>query len=231
MGRLASVSIFKDLRVDLAPYEARSHWRRFEPEETLVDFDEPTTDVYFLLAGEVRVLMRTASGKEVILNEMRAGDLFGELSAFDGVKRSADVTALTRGEVCVMPAPIFRELVYSSPDVADRMFRLLTARIRELNGRLMEQTVLDLRHRLYAELLRLSMPRNHGMTGSGERVVTPPPFHHILAARIGCRREKVTREFTLMTQEGLIERTRGALVLKRPEVLRTRVADAMREDA
>jgi hypothetical protein len=34
-----------------------------------------------------------------------------------------------------------------------------------------------------------------------------------------------------MTQEGLIERTRGALVLKRPEVLQARVQEAMREDA
>jgi DNA-binding transcriptional MocR family regulator len=81
----------------------------------------------------------------------------------------------------------------------------------------MEQTVLDLRHRLYSELLRLSVTRQGG---EAERVVTPPPYHHVLAARIGCRREQVTREFTTMDQEGLIERRRGALVLKRPTFCR-----------
>jgi CRP/FNR family cyclic AMP-dependent transcriptional regulator len=229
MGRLASVSLFKDLALDLAPFEARSNWRRFDPEEILVDFDDLSTDVYFLLSGEVRVLIRTASGKEVILDEMRAGELFGEFAAIDGIKRSANVTALTRGEVCVMSAAVFRELIFSSHEVTDRLLRLLSGRIRELNNRLMEQTVLDLRHRLYSELLRMSHAR--AAHGGSERVVTPPPFHHILASRIGCRREQVTREFTLMTQEGLIERTRGALVLKRPDVLQTRVAEAMREDA
>jgi CRP-like cAMP-binding protein len=228
MTHLAAVAFFKDISIDLAPYEARSHWRRFDPEEILVDFDDVSTDVYFLTAGEVRVLMRTAAGKEVILDEMRAGEIFGELAALDGIKRSANVTALTRGEAWVMPATAFRELVFSVPEVADRLFRLLTSRVRDLNARLVEQTVLDLRHRLYSELLRLSTPRAHG---AGERVVTPPPFHHDLAARIGCRREQVTREFTMMTQEGLIERTRGALVLKRPDILETRVAEAMREDA
>jgi CRP-like cAMP-binding protein len=228
MSRLAHVALLEDLPIDLAPFEARCHWRRFDPEEVLVDFDDMTTDVYFLLAGDVRVLMRTASGKEVILDEMRAGELFGELAAMDGISRSANVTALTRGEVGVMPAPVFRDLVFSSKDVADRLFRLLTARVRELNARLVEQTVLDLRHRLYSELLRLSVPRHNG---ASERVVTPPPFHHDLAARIGCRREQVTREFTMLTQEGLIERTRGALILRRPDVLQARVADAMREDA
>jgi DNA-binding transcriptional regulator YhcF (GntR family) len=74
----------------------------------------------------------------------------------------------------------------------------------------------------------LSAPR--GGNG-GERVITPPPYHHVLAARIGCRREQVTREFTTLSQEGLIDRTRGALILKRPEILEARIAEALREDA
>jgi CRP-like cAMP-binding protein len=228
MARLAGIPFFKDPGIDLSSFESRCRWRRFDTEEILVDFDEESTDVYFLVAGDVRILIRTPAGKEVILGEMRAGQYFGELSAIDGVRRSANVTALTRGELCVMPATVFRELVNASPVISDRLLRLLTARVRELNGRLMEQAVLDLRHRLYAELLRMSVPRAQG---GPERVVTPPPYHHILAARIGCRREQVTREFTSMTQEGLIERTRGALVLKRPDVLEERVQEAMREDA
>jgi len=227
MARLSGIQLFRGLDIDLAPYEARSNWRRFDPEEILVDFDELSTDVYFLLAGDVRVLMRTASGKEVILHEMRPGQLFGELAAMDGIKRSANVTALTRGEACVMPASVFREIVFSHKEVAERLFCLMSSRIRELNARFMEQTVLDLRHRLYSELLRLSTPRGEK---TGERVITPPPFHHIMAARIGCRREQVTREFTMMSQEGLIERTRGALVIRQPEVLKARVAEAMQTD-
>lgn len=228
MARLAGVQLFKGLDIDLAPYEARTNWRRFAPEEILVDFDDLSTDVYFLLSGDVRVLMRTAAGKEVILDEMKPGELFGELAAMDGIKRSANVTALTRGEACVMPASVFREIVFSNRSVAERLFCLMSSRIRELNARFVEQTVLDLRHRLYSELLRLSTPRAER---AGERVITPPPFHHIMAARIGCRREQVTREFTMMSQEGLIERTRGALILRRPEVLQARVAEALREDA
>ena len=227
MARLAGIALFKDAGVDLAPFEARSRWRRFEPDEILVDFDDLSTVVYFLVSGEVRILIRTPSGKEVIFGEMRGGQFFGELSAMDGVKRSANVTALTRGEVCIISAAVFREMVFSSQPVAERLFRLLTGRVRELNARLMEKAVLDLRHRLYAELLRLSLPRaGH----AGERVVTPPPYHHVLAARIGCRREQVTREFTAMSQEGRVERTRGALVLKRPEVFESRIAEALRED-
>lgn len=228
MARLAGIPFFKEAAIDLAAYETRCRWRRFEVDEILVDFDDLSTDVYFIMAGEVRILIRTQSGKEVILAEMRGGELFGELAAIDGIKRSANVTALTRGEVCIMPAGVFRKIVFAAPPVADRLLRLLAKRVRDLSGRIMEHSVLDLRHRLYSELLRLSSPR----AGSdGERVVTPPPFHHVLAARIGCRREQVTREFTTLSQEGLVDRTRGALVIRRPEVLQQRIAQALREDA
>lgn len=83
-GRLASIPFFKEPGVDLTPYETRCHWRRFDENETLVDYDDISTDVYFLATGEVRILNRSQSGKEVILGEMRAGAFFGELAALDG---------------------------------------------------------------------------------------------------------------------------------------------------
>ena len=41
--------------------------------------------------------------------------------------------------------------------------------------------------------------------------------------------EQVTRELSTMTHEGLIEKTRGALVLLKPQVLEARLHEAMRE--
>ncbi len=224
---LARVPFFKDAAIDLAPFERRCHLRKFDVDEILVDFEDETTDVFFLITGDVRILIRTQSGKEVILGEMRGGDFFGELAAIDGIKRSANVTGLTKGEAVIMPAAVFRELLHTTPVITDRLLRILTCRVRELNARLMEYAVLDVRHRLYAELLRLSVRRNGH---PGQRIVTPPPYHHVLAARIGCRREQVTREFTAMSQDGLIERNRGGLILLKPETMEERVVIALRDE-
>ena len=161
------------------------------------------------------------------MSELRSGQFFGELAAIDSVKRSANVTALTRTELCIMPASVFMEIVFTSPAACERVLRLLTGRVRELNARLAEHSIFDLRHRLYAELLRLSQPRSGH---SGERVVTPPPFHHVLAARIGCRREQITRELSTLASESLVEKSRGALVILKPAILEQRLSEAMRED-
>jgi CRP-like cAMP-binding protein len=228
MQTLARVPFFKDVEgLSFDRFDRRCSWRRYEDGEVLVDYEDESSDVSFIIVGEVRVLVRTAAGKEIILAEMRSGQFFGELSAIDAIKRSANVTALTRSELCIMPAAVFREMVFASQTICDRVLRLLTGRVRELNARLAEHSIFDLKHRLYAELLRMANPRPGR---PGERVVTPPPFHHVLAARIGCRREQVTRELSTLTQQGLIEKTRGALVLLKPQVLETRLAEAMSEE-
>jgi CRP-like cAMP-binding protein len=225
---LARIPFFKDVADFPADrFDRRCVWRKFEQGETVVDFEDESTDVYFLLSGDVRVLIRTAAGKEIILAEMKGGQFFGELAAIDGVKRSANVTALTKAEICIMPSTVFREAAHVSPAISDKIMRLLAARVRDLNARLTEHSIFDLKHRLYSELLRLSTPRAGGGT---ERIVSPPPFHHVLAARIGCRREQVTREFSALSQDGLIEKRRGALVLLKPDVLERRLADAMKSE-
>jgi CRP/FNR family cyclic AMP-dependent transcriptional regulator len=224
----ARIAFFKDVAdLEFEKFERHCLWRRFEDGETVVDYEDQSSDVYFIVSGEVRVLIRTPAGKEIILAEMRAGQFFGELSAIDTVKRSANVTALTRSELCIMPATVFREVIFASRTSCDKILKLLTGRVRELNQRLAELSVLDLKHRLYSELMRLSHPRSGH---AGERAVTPPPYHHILAARIGCRREQVTRELSVMSAEGIIEKTRGALVIVKPQLLQTRLTGALRED-
>lgn len=227
MQTLRRVPFFKDIAdLDFEQFDRLCLWRRFDDGELVVDYEDESSDVYFIITGEVRVLIRTVAGKEIILGESRAGQFFGEMTAIDNTKRSANVTALTRSELCIMPAAVFREIVFSSNTACDRILRLLTGRIRELNARLAEHSIFDLKHRLYSELLRMAHPRPGR---PNEKTLTPPPFHHVLAARIGCRREQVTRELSALTQEGIIEKTRGALVLVKPGVLEARLEEAMRE--
>jgi CRP-like cAMP-binding protein len=209
---------------DLERFERRCNWRTVEDGATVLDYDDASSDVYFIIAGEVRILIRTSAGREVILADMRAGEFFGELAAIDGAPRSANVTALTRCELVIVPAPVFGDMLEALPALARALMRLLVGRVRALNARLTEHSVLDVRHRLYSELLRLSAVRGGG---KGERSISPPPFHHVLAARVGCRREQVSRELSALAQEGITEKTRGALVIRSPETLRARIETAL----
>ncbi len=227
MQTLARLPFFKEVAdLDFSRFDRLCAWRRYDEGELVVDFEDESSDVYFIISGEVRILIRTLAGKEIILGEAKAGQFFGEMTAIDGAKRSANVSALTKSELCIMPAHVFREVIFTSQGACEQILRLLTGRVRELNARLTEHSIFDLKHRLYSELLRMAQPRPGK---PNERAVTPPPFHHVLAARISCRREQVTRELSALAQEGLVEKTRGALVLVKPQVLQSRLDEAMRE--
>ena len=208
---------------DLAVLAARSRWQVCAPGEVVVDAGDPTDEVFFVADGTVRVVVRTALGYEAILNDLGAGSFFGELAAIDGVPRSANVTALQRTRVCAVPGPAFMEAVLNSPTAGRRLLRLLASRLRVKDERLLESTALPVRQRLMAEMLRLSRDR-----GGGERALSPPPQQHVLAARIGTRRETVSREMAEMARSGLITVGRRAIVLHRPDALQAEIESRLR---
>jgi len=208
---LATVDLFRSLDdANIELLDTQCSWRRLSRNQWIVDYQDASNDVFFIVSGAVHVKLQSVSGREVLLREIDAGDFFGELAAIDNQPRSAGIIAVTDVTVARMPASVFRTAVHSHPDVCDQLLALLASQIRMLANRVNEFTTLDARHRIYAELLRLSRPETER---PGRAVVSPPPVHSEIAARVSIRREAVTREFKSLELAGLIERRRGALVL------------------
>jgi CRP-like cAMP-binding protein len=206
LGRLAFFRPFS--RAVLEPLSAVARWRGFAPGQTVLEAGDPAPEVYFIGEGELRVVSRSSGGHEMILNELRAGSFFGEIAAIDGGPRSAGIVALTRARVCAIAATPFMEFVLSTPEASHHLMRMLAALVREKDMRLLELAVLPVRARLAALLLRLARPRD-----GGGWIVSPPRPHHELAARIGTRREVVSRTLGAMQRSGMVELTRGGVVL------------------
>ncbi|MCB1461482.1 MAG: Crp/Fnr family transcriptional regulator [Nitratireductor sp.] len=227
MQTLSIIPLFSELSEEISQRHARScFWKDYDPHELVIDVEDETTDVRFVINGKVRIIHRIAVGKEVILNEMADGEFFGEIAAIDGWPRSANVTTLTRSRICIMPQKTFLEVLADSPDVSLKVMRMLARRVRDLNMRLAEHSFLQAKHRLYSELLRLSKPRaGH----PDQRSVTPPPIQRELADRIGTRREVVSRELNALEKQGHIMKTKGAIVLLNPDELQRRISEAWDE--
>jgi CRP-like cAMP-binding protein len=213
---LRQVRLFRRLSDEqIRRLDGRCLWRRYQARDAVLGHGDAGTDVYFVAAGLVRAVIRADGSREIILGDIGAGEFFGELAAIDGRPRSASIVAVTGATLGRMPAAVFREMLDEHPDVRSQVLALLAARIRLLDNRISERATLDVRHRVYAELLRLSRPDGDG----GRAVVSPPPFHAEIAARISARREAVTRELRALETAGLVERRRGAIVLTNVQAL------------
>ncbi len=51
--------------------------------------DEESCDLYYIIDGDVKISLVHDDGREVVLDMLRKGDFFGELSFIDGKMRSA----------------------------------------------------------------------------------------------------------------------------------------------
>ncbi len=211
MELLTQIPLFADISPEAAEiHSKRCTWRTYDENELIIDYEDDSRDVRFIISGKVRIILRIATGKEVILTEMQDGEFFGEIAAIDEEGRSANVTALSRSKICAVPQSVFLELVATEPSVNRYVMRTLAERCRLLNSRLAEHCFLQTKHRLYTELLRQSRPRpGH----DGQRSISPPPTQKDLAARIGTRREVVSREIASLKRARIVDKTTGALVL------------------
>jgi CRP-like cAMP-binding protein len=221
-ARILELPILREAAPEAAARAAqRATWRSYPAGALILDIDDRSSDVFFVLEGAVRVQMRTPGGKELILSEITAGDLFGEIAAIDGAPRTANVTAILPSRVCILPAEAFLDAACSTPRACLILLRHTTQILRRQAQRVLEREALPVRLRLCAELLRLSRRRQGLRAGGGaeERIVSPPPPQHELAARIGARREVVSRELADMARQGLIQKVRGGIVIPRPEAL------------
>ncbi len=212
---------------------AAATWRRCPPGAMILNLDDPSQDVWFVVEGAVRIQVRTPSGRELILADINAGGLFGEIAAIDGAPRTAGATALVRSLLCAIPAAAFLDCACSTPAACLALLRTATAMLRRQSTRLLERETLPVRLRIYAELLRLSRPRppRPPQVEAEARVVSPPPRQHVLAARIGARREAVSRELSDLLRRGVIGKERGAIVIHRPDILRQAVEAELEAEA
>ena len=212
---LARIPLFHTLEApEIQRLDTQCVWRRATAGDPVLEVGDGGADLYFVAHGKLRVKLQAISGKETILRELGDGEFFGELAAIDGRPRSASIVALTDATVAKMPPHVFMNVVHRNAAVCDALLTLLASQIRTLANRVDEYSTLDVRARIHAELLRLSR-----LDAGANAVISPPPTHAEIAARVSCRREAVTRELNALLRQGLIARRKGAIVLNDPDAM------------
>ncbi|MDG2991139.1 Crp/Fnr family transcriptional regulator [Candidatus Synechococcus calcipolaris G9] len=167
------------------------------------------TSVYFILNGWVKIRTYNIDGKEVTLNILGKGELFGEMAPLEEVPRSTDVITLTPTVVANMPATDFVHLVNTEPQAGIRLAKLMARRLRQLNRRLRLRES-DSTSRV-ADIL-LFLADGQGKQGpSGLEIPNLP--HRELSSLSGMARETVTRVLGKLEKKGMIRRDQDSLCI------------------
>ena len=195
------------LRAEIA---SRLRVIRAPKRRTLVEKGSRTTDVFFLLEGRAEVVIYSPTGREVCVNDIGPGSMFGEIAALDGEPRSASIVAASNVLAVAMRVSDFRACLESSPAAGLWLARQLAAHARRLTEQVFELSALNVQARIHCELLRLA---RKGEARNGIIEVRPAPTHAEIASRIGTHREAVTREMRILSEQNIIRHGRRSLLI------------------
>ncbi|HBE16337.1 MAG TPA: hypothetical protein DEA78_10900 [Cyanobacteria bacterium UBA11159] len=165
--------------------------------------------VYFILEGWVKIRTYNLDGKEVTLNILGKGELFGEMAALDEVPRSTDVITLTETTIGSVPAQDFVHLIHNEPLAGVRLSQLMAKRLRQVNRRLRLRES-DSTSRVADTLLFLAEGQGK-LKQQGTEIPNLP--HRELSSLSGLARETVTRVLTKLEKKGLIARDRDLMII------------------
>ena len=169
---------------------------------------------YIVRSGQARAVREHADGRSITLATFGPGEIFGELAMFDDEHRSATVEAVEETEAAAILGADMRRLLRSHPEIAVKMLRALSHRLRETNERLARQSFQTVQSRVASVLA--DMVATARSQGAGEHDVLITATQSDLAQLAGSSRESASRFLAVLERAGIISQGRGRLIVHDP---------------
>jgi len=204
---LRGISLFAGLaEAPLQRLAAASQPRRLQKGQLLFSQGEPGDAVYLVAAGSIAIVLDTADGRELVINEMRAGDFFGELALFPGQTHTAGAVARAASLVLCLPAGAFLPELEAQPALMRRLLDIFAHRLRASSERESALAFMTAPARLAKLLLQ-----NVATDGVSGPLVTISQEE--LAQRVGVTRQTVAKILGGWRRAGWIITGRGRIML------------------
>jgi uncharacterized membrane protein len=106
-------------------------YEKMDAGQVLFQTGEPGDALYIVRSGEIELYIKDTAGQKIVLNVVRQGEMFGELSLLDSGPRSATAIALTETELLVLDRDDLLLLFQKKPDAALHMLAAMSGMTRK----------------------------------------------------------------------------------------------------
>jgi CRP/FNR family transcriptional regulator, cyclic AMP receptor protein len=171
------------------------------------------SSLYAVCAGTIRISLPSPYGKDAILNNFSAGEVFGEIALLDGGVRTADAVAIENGELLVIDRRDFIPLVRENPDIALKLIELVCARLRRTSDQVEDAVFLDLPQRLAKVLLAMN---TRAATNQAQTISIT---QRDLSQMVGASRESTNKTLREWERKGWLKLHRQGLTILQPKAL------------
>jgi uncharacterized membrane protein len=129
---LAGIEFFDMLdEDDRAALASVIDYEKLDAGQTLFQAGQPGESLFIVRSGEIELYIKDTTGQKIVLNIVRTGEMFGELSLLDSGPRSATAIALTEAELLVLDRDDLLLLFQKKPDAALHMLAAMSSMTRK----------------------------------------------------------------------------------------------------
>jgi CRP-like cAMP-binding protein len=162
--------------------------------------------------GRVKIVKHSPTGKDVVLELLGAGEVFGGVAVIERRPYPAAAQAIEPTIVVKIPADVLVSLAERQPSVIREMALMMGRRLRAAHDAVRTMAVEPVERRLAASLVRLA--EREGVRG---RRGVELPFHltrQSLADMSGTTVETAIRVVSRWIRDGLVEDEGGRLIVR-----------------
>ncbi|MDH4391135.1 MAG: Crp/Fnr family transcriptional regulator [Aquabacterium sp.] len=197
---LAGVPLFSQLEPALLRQLAdRAVVRKLARHATVLEQGSRDQGLFILLRGQAQLVRHNLRGRSLVIDQLRPGDHFGELSAIDEQPQSAAVRCTMPSEVLVFGRTDFIDCLHESQTLLTILLQMMVKRVRRKNRRITLLALHDVRCCVVQQLLDLAELQD------GQPVVRGRICRQAIADMIGASRAMVSRVMMALTRSGELQ--------------------------
>ncbi len=174
----------------------------FKRGEVIYFPEELSEHVYLLKEGKVKISRINEDGREIILEIIGPGEIFGELSLFGEETRPAMAEAIAESMICNVRREEFERFLKMHGELAFKVMKLVGFRRTEIESRMEELAFYPVPTRVAGLLARFA--KKYGVAEGEEVRINLGLTHREIAFLVGSSRETVTDILNHMKGDGII---------------------------
>ena len=176
--------------------------------------------LYVVVEGKIKLGIKSGDGRENLLGVLGPGEMFGELSLFDPLPRTATATALTDTVLLGLGNKDLDTWLIGRPEVAKQLLRALAQRLRRTWEAVGDLVFSDVPGRVAKALLELAV--KFGTKSPDGLHVAHDLTQEELAQLVGASRETVNKALADFASRGWVRLEARAVVILDEERLSKR---------
>lgn len=184
----------------------------YKNNETIFGEGDPSDKLYLVAEGSVKILKHTMMGKDIILEMMSPGDIFGGVAVLDKKDFPASALAMESTTVIWISRQDLLAIMEEYPMLKLEIVKYFSDKLRDAHEMLKNIATERVEKRIASLLLKLS--EKVGIDDNGYRKIDFPLTRQEISEMVGTTVETCIRTMSKFQKDGMIKSSNGRISIK-----------------